>query len=285
MLKDIDLSKVDLQWFAEEGEPPAGDPPKGDGDGDGDKTFPAWMDQLPDDLKKDEGLSQFANIGELAKSRSEVAAERDQLKTDAEGIEKAPEKAEGYELEKPAEMEGVEYKKEFEDLYRDIFHKAGLTQAQAKAVYDGYNEYIIGLAKATNELREKATESQKKAWGADYDKNCELALRFRNAMWPDKDDPFLKMVDETGIGNRADFIEGTYRGGKMIGEDSLGGSSGHHAAPVISEANQKLKERYPNSPELWTENQSEETAHSESSMSLEEAKQRFPNSPDLWPEA
>jgi len=280
MLKNIDLSKVNLQWFAEEG-----DTGEGDKGGDPPELLP-FMAQMPDEYKERQDINEMGSFGGIVKKYDEVVAERDQFKTAAEGIEKPPEKAEDYEFDQPELPEGLEYDKEFEAFYRDIFHKAGLTQEQAKGIYAAYNEHIVaGVAKTKEEL-EGAVEAQKKAWGADYDKNCELSLRARNTFWPAKEDeidPFLKLVDATKIGNHPDFIDGIMRAGKMIGEDSLALSSGARATPDISEKEQALRERYPNSPELWSENQAKTSSPPGGAMSLEDAKKLFPNSPDLWP--
>ena len=273
---------VNLQWFAEEGDPAGGDPKPG-----GDPTFLPFMAQMPDEYKERQDINEMGSFGGIVKNYDEVVAERDQLKTATEGIEKPPEKAEDYEFDQPELPEGLEYDKEFEAFYRDVFLKAHLTQEQAKTIYAAYNEHMVaGVAKTKEEL-EKAVEAQKKAWGPDYDKNCELSLRARNTFWPVKEgkvDPFLQLADAPKIGNHPDFIDGIMRAGKMIGEDSLAESSGARATPDRSEADQKLADRYDKSPELRPENQSKTSRPPGDSISLEAAKEKWPNSPELWPE-
>lgn len=275
MLKNIDLSKVSLQYFAEED--------AGDG---GDKVFPSWMDQLPEDLKKDEDLSQFGNIGELAKSRNEVVAERDQFKAEADGREKPPEKAEGYEFEKQDVVEGYERNEDATKSFKEIFLKHGITKSQASGLFlemeKKAGDQQADSDKKYSDVMKEEDEALKKEWGPNYAENMTKADRVKEheAFKAEIEEMKIKGVDIT----RPHVLKLLVSMYKHISEGSLDESVLPHGTPVISEEEQQLRDRYPKSSELYPENQGEDAKVPESSVGLDELKQRYPKSPELWGE-
>lgn len=84
-----------------------------------------------------------------------------------------PETAEGYELSDS----------DFAKAAREILFKAGITNSQAKELETWINTYTADLQKAADEKRaadldarnKAGAEALKKEWGADFDKNTNLA--------------------------------------------------------------------------------------------------------------
>jgi hypothetical protein len=154
---------------------------------------PAWMEQLPDDLKGNEALTGFQTIGDLGKSYLDLRGKLEnsiQLPgDDADDAAKdafynklgRPETPDGYQFQRPELPEGAVYDEQMEADFRQHAHQLGLTQAQAEGAYN----YFIGqILEATNTLNEQAEaqrvqaiEKLQQSWGGDFEKNCEIATR------------------------------------------------------------------------------------------------------------
>lgn len=146
---------------------------------------PAWMGQLPADLKADEELSKYKTIGELAKSLKELngkLAGSVKIPTKESKPEEVaafltalgrPESAEKYEFEKPMLPEGVNLDKTREADFRKMAHDLGLTQQQASALFKSEVENALtNRRSALDTLKRKSDEAEAKLkadWGADYD--------------------------------------------------------------------------------------------------------------------
>lgn len=88
-----------------------------------------------------------------------------------------PESPEGYQIDVPKEGGDPEFAK----WAKEMFHKQGLTKAQAAQIVKGWNEYTQGYQKSADERMQKAAIQQegelKKAWGAAHDQNVNIAKR------------------------------------------------------------------------------------------------------------
>jgi len=169
-------------------EDPIVDPqPPADPGGDG---APAWMAQLPDDLKGHEGLSQFATIGDVSKAflDSEGKLEgtikvpgENATKEDLDGFFTKlgrPEQADGYDL---ADLE-VPTSLDIDPApLRQTAFDLGMTQNQAKgflkALLDAYMVDEKKIFDAADAERATNQEMMKKAWGENYDAKVISALR------------------------------------------------------------------------------------------------------------
>lgn len=176
-----------------------GDPDKGGSEGD-----PTFNDSLPEDLRSNESLANFKDIGSLAKSYvetkamqgnsiripSEEASDEDRkafneklisqmpslmLKPDFENAEQSnefyrtlgmPEEANGYEMPK---VEGIEMPEERGVALAKIAHEAGLSKGQFNKVMEAALQLDVQAAEdqATN-LQEEA-KALHTEWGMAFD--------------------------------------------------------------------------------------------------------------------
>ena len=133
-----------------------------------------WKASLPEDVRADPSLTDIKDVDNLAKSyingqkligKNRIALPDDKA-TDEEWSSfyssiGRPEKSGAYQFgERPALPEGLEYDEAFESNFRDLSYKAGLSSAQAKAIYDGYHDYIS----KKSELEGKGQTAQTDEW-------------------------------------------------------------------------------------------------------------------------
>lgn len=154
---------------------------------------PPWMAQLPDDLKKHEGLTKFATIGDLGKSYIDIAGKvegtvripgenaTDEEKSSFYSALGRPEAPDKYEFTRPTLPDGVQYDEKQEGAFRTMAHEIGLSQAQAEKLYGFYNNQIIEshseYVRVVNEAKQEAEAALKKEWGEKYAGNLEIAKR------------------------------------------------------------------------------------------------------------
>ena len=154
-----------------------------------------WKGSLPDDLKLDPSLTDIKDVESLAKSyvhgQKMIGKDRIALPGKEATDEEwgtfyndlgRPATPQDYKFgERPTLPEGMVYDDDFEKEYRDMAHGAGLTTAQAKALYDNYNGYMANKSEVQGEtLQAQRTEwrdSLKKEFGKAYDERIDLAKR------------------------------------------------------------------------------------------------------------
>jgi hypothetical protein len=126
----------------------------------------------------------------------------------------------GYKLQTPKEGGNPEFTK----WASEAFHKAGLSETQAKGMMDKWNEYIGGQTTAektrTEQLRQVEATSLKKEWGAAYDQNMNVAKRAAREFGFDGKtldaldaavghDKTMKLLQKIGAGfGEANFVPG-----------------------------------------------------------------------------
>ncbi len=156
----------------------------------------SWLDDLPDDLKGDQSLTQFKSKEDLARSyiatKGLVGRKRAMPADNASESEwesyyadiGRPAEAGGYELAPPAEFPKELYSEELEQNYRTLAHQVGLTPKQAKVIYDGYlkanQEMIAGMVAAETAAKAKVNQELKQEWGDQYDEklaNANLVIQ------------------------------------------------------------------------------------------------------------
>lgn len=213
-----------------------------------------WRDAIADQKLRAKA-EKFTSPAELVKSYAELEGrlgrsvimpgpEADSAETDAFWQRLGrPDSPAGYEFPLP---EGVESASPadlaFQQAMAGVFHQAGLSAAQAKALNAGWNEYVAGLApeaeKAALRSREAGVAQLKKEWGGDYDANLGYALRAAESFG---DAAFREWCDESGVGNDPRFIRVFAAIGRRMGEESLPAG----AAPTGQQGGEaRLKELY-----------------------------------------
>lgn len=228
----------------------------------------AWRDQLPEDLKDHDALTNFEKLGDFANAYIELGKSKgdlEQSKTDLEGkLAQAiqipgedasdedraaflaklgrPENPEGYELKRPDLPEGFKYNEDRENAFRKFAHDSGLTQAQASAIHSWFNEQMLksyqDFASISESHLKEAEETLKKEWGDKFSENVEIAKRT------------AKTLDEKGLKGLGEWLEKSDQGnnplviklfhmiGKHVLDDktilgSLGGETGKSAAALL----------------------------------------------------
>lgn len=157
-----------------------------------------WSDGLGDELKgwaqnrgytnlkADEALPKIAEGFWNAEKKMGVPADRvlklPEDMTDPEALAPVydrlgrPESPDKYELAAP---EGVQTEEAFVNWARNAFYKAGLTQAQAKAVFEDYmgfeNEYFSNVETNSAEESQAQELALKKEWGNAFQQNTAIA--------------------------------------------------------------------------------------------------------------
>lgn len=219
------------------------DDPGAGGGGDG---FPAYQDQMTDDLKRDKDIAKNATISDLGR------AYKTQLATIANMPEKAPENAEGYAFDAVTYPEGQSGDPEFEKQFRAMALTAKLNKAQANQAFQFFAKTVLdqlAASKTAFEANKTAADEQlKKDWpGEEYAKNMLLKDRYVKQFG---DEEMQKDLDETGMGNKPSFLKQAVKVAKAVGEDALG-PGGPKSDAVATDKEKVLRELYPNSAELF----------------------------------
>lgn len=170
----------------------------GAGTGTATATPPAWVAQLPADLKDNAAFTSFPTIGDLAKSHLELGnkvKEFDGIKAKLEdSIPKLPDNATDEErsiyfnaLGRPEKAEGYEFDGEDKNApewtshWKQQFHSLGLTKTQAKTLSSAWNAQMQKMVDAHNvsvQNETKAAETKLRTeLGDKFDTSVELAKR------------------------------------------------------------------------------------------------------------
>lgn len=207
---------------------------------------PTWMAQLPDDLKTNESLAQYATIGDVSKGLLDLSGKlegtvrvpgadaSDEEKSSFYGALGRPEAADKYEFTRPTLPEGIEYSEENEASFRALSHEIGLSQAQAEKLYGYYHQQIIDnhgeYVKMATAQRDEAETALKKEWGDQYNGNLEVAKR---ALKEFGGEEIAAFMESSGLGSNPLIVKLFNQIGKAMMEDGM----------VSGEYRQKEKER------------------------------------------
>jgi hypothetical protein len=180
--------------------------------GDSQAKSTSWVDTLPDQLKKSKSLSRYSSIEDLAKGHIELEKTLgDKISVPGKDSKPEewdrfyakvgrPEQADNYALE----AEGFEVEKSFIAEVKAEFHKAGLSQSQAAAVFD----YLSRKAQADQEKEAKQNSANQQllasAWGAKAGEKVEMAKRFVLKVGGES---ALAHLEKTGAGSDAVILQ------------------------------------------------------------------------------
>jgi hypothetical protein len=150
----------------------------------------SWLDSLPEDFeyRDDPSLSTVPDVPTLAKSYVEtkklVGRKGLIVPKDDEPEEKwdefygalgRPETADNYEFDRPDLPDGLDYSEDFEKDFRARAHDLGISQKQAKGLYDWFVPQTIQWSEASRESLVKAKEELETQWGDKFEANTKLA--------------------------------------------------------------------------------------------------------------
>lgn len=131
-----------------------------------------------------------------------------------------PESIDGYTFQAPEGDDGV-----ITDWFKQASHDAGLTDVQAKAVFDGFSEKLAELAESQSGMTEakhlESIEALKGEWGNSFEHNTQLAESALEFLGISED--ALVKIKEAGLAG--DMLRAGQKLGSMMGEGELKGMS------------------------------------------------------------
>jgi hypothetical protein len=180
---------------------------------------PAWVSQLPDDLKQNPSLTSFKTIGDLAKAHLDTSGKVTELSGKLENyIPKLPDNATDEDrslyydaLGRPKQASEYEFEgedkssPEWTDYWKQEFHGLGLSKAQAKALSGKFNGQMQKMVEAHNaayKAEQTAAEQKLKTeMGDKFDTNVELAKRMtQKHLGAEFDKTFANLAGESRFG-------------------------------------------------------------------------------------
>lgn len=194
-----------------------------------------WQTQhLPEDLRENDTLSKFKDVGALGNSYLELqkmVGSRVKIPgedaTDEDinsfynqiGRPEAPDK---YDLQIP----NAEYGQDRVQAFLEQAHASGLTNKQAQAAIDFYhNMEVDGQVNTEASMQQAKLDAEtalKKEWGPnEYAKNLAVSRRAFNRF---ADDELKQFVNDTGVTNNVAMIKFLHRIGSAFNEPALAGS-------------------------------------------------------------
>ena len=147
--------------------------------------LPAWTSQLPDEIKKDNDfmgkLKNFAKIGDLAKSYSELEKKLGSSIVKPSEDASEEEKAQFYEqLGKPKTAKEYELKED-KIGFSELAHKLNLSKDQAQGIYNSFLEIAENqkknTEKALKEMFEKTDADLRQKHGDKYSEKITFMKR------------------------------------------------------------------------------------------------------------
>lgn len=183
-------------------------------------------DILPEDLRLEPSLQSFDSIDKLAKSY--VHAVR-KLGVPADELVRMPKEmvpeqmAEIYErLGRPNSPDEyvLDSNNELTPDYKKLAHDIGLSQQQAQALHDWYNQTVGSVQEQAQAHREQMDVENLRAlqqeWKGDFNKNADLAHR---AFKHFADESAMEIMNESGLGNHPAIVKMFSQIGRMLAED------------------------------------------------------------------
>lgn len=202
----------------------------------------SWIDSLPEELRKEPSIATIKaeNLNEafstIAKNYVEtkkfVGVDKIAKPSDKWGEKEwgdffgqigRPESPDKYS--NPELGEGVKLDEAQLKIGKELFHKLGLTDKQAKELIKFDAERLTGASKAMEEQKaaamKAADESLHKEWGQKFDMNMELAKAAASKFGDESLQNFLKANPQ--IDNNPDFMKFLAKIGEGMMEDSARG--------------------------------------------------------------
>ena len=194
-----------------------------------------WMEYLDEDIRTDKSLSTITGLKTLARNfvntkrmvgmnkvgvPNENSTEEDwKVFYKAAGC---PDDPAAYSLSRPEEMPEEYYNPETEKEARELFHRIGLNDAQAKALYDFHNSLVLKGLEMSQKDAEQALMAAKadmtKEWGAAYEQKLHLANAAIDKGTLGDEDYRQRLTDK--FGNDPDFIRYSSNLGSLFAEHS-----------------------------------------------------------------
>ncbi len=168
---------------------------------------PAWLAQLPAQLKDNETFAGFKTIGDLGSKYLELEGKtkgyikplgKNATPEEVSEYRKAvgvPEKSSDYKIERLEKMpDGMVYDEVLESKFKEIAHKNNYTQQQVTELSKMHTEYMVNLhnemVKDIKANEEKAVNTLKDIWKGDsFKENTEKSIRAFNTFLENSNPP------------------------------------------------------------------------------------------------
>lgn len=157
-----------------------------------------FWDGLPEDIRDAESIRQYRERNDLAGLAKSFVHAQSKLgerpfsipAADAPDEEKArfweqlgrPKAADDYTIAYPDGFEPGELEKSLEPQWRQLFHKAHLTDAQARVLMDGYQTMAAGFSAELNDLEDEAARHAQAVIDREYPDRTQFDADERNGM-------------------------------------------------------------------------------------------------------
>lgn len=209
---------------------------------------PAWIAQLPDDLKGNETFTPFKTLGDFGKSHLELvekAKELDGISAKSKEFEEKltnsipklsenstdEEKAAFYKAlgrpEKPEEYEfpkgdDVEHDPKMISWAQSVFHQAGLSKQQAAMIGQQWDAFMKGMVEAEEKITEDTKKENEAKFRAEFksDEEFKAGMELTKRFWKKvTDTDFDEAYKEAEAWQIPVFMKFLFTVSQAIGED------------------------------------------------------------------
>lgn len=185
---------------------------------------PEFHGSLPEDLRTNEALYGFEDLGGLAKSFVETSGkltEQEQAIADLQGkVPVIPASAGEYNVEAP---EG--YNTEGIEGFLEMAHEKGMSAEQANALLEFDHKRNTEFVQKSLEAEANAIGALKTEWGDSYDANAKMAA---DAVSRFGGDELKQFLNESRLGNNPVLVKMFHKIATAISEDALLTGNANH---------------------------------------------------------
>lgn len=173
---------------------------------------PAWMAQLPNDLKDNEGLAQYKTLGDAIKGLMGNKTEPAKQET-----KKEPAKFENFSKKFDTSVDPFGNLSEMTVKYME---GKGMSQEEAEEFFDAMSDnYKVAQKEMIEKGREYCEKAVKAQWGNEYESKRNLMSKGYQALG-DTDGSLQKALDESGASLAPAVWELLSRIGALVSEDN-----------------------------------------------------------------
>lgn len=224
-----------------------------------DTTPDGWHEALSEDLRGHAALEKFEDVDALAREHMHLQkligrkgivppgedANEDEIGRfyDSLGRPKSPD---GYELGDLARPEGMPWDEALETQMLAHMHAAGLTNAQARSILEGYVEVQGAAWEEARGIQgrtlDAAEDELRREWGGTFDAKIDVANRAFAAAFGDKVDDIqnLQLADGRFLGDHPDIVRAFASIGGLFAEAEFVGPKEGRMGQSAEEARTKL---------------------------------------------
>jgi hypothetical protein len=134
-----------------------------------------------------------------------------------------PKDGTGYKIERPKDVT-IPLDEGSEKAFRDMAHKAGLTQRQMQSIFGDYMQFaqksMNTLEEMSASLRDQSIAELKKDWGREYDANLKRVQETAPRIFNEAE---IESLKKKGLADDPSFIRAVHKMAVAMGEDKIDG--------------------------------------------------------------